>query len=125
MSESDADPCPFTPVIDLILGRWTAPILWELRQRGPLRFTELQRLMPSITPKVLTQRLRQLERDGLVTRSYHAEVPPRVEYDRTALAESLTPVFDMLVTWSEGHLEEVAAARLRYDEQTSARTRPL
>ena len=73
--------CPIAPVVDLVFSRWTTPILWTLNDYGRQRFVELQRRIGVITPKVLTQRLRQLERDGLVTRTYHAEVPPRVEYD--------------------------------------------
>lgn len=103
-------PCPITPVVSVLLGRWTVPILWTLRTHGRLRFTELQRSLPGITPKVLTQRLRQLEEDGLVERTYHAEMPPRVEYAPTALALSLEPVFDALSDWSRAH-PEVAAAR--------------
>lgn len=67
--------CPINPVIDLVFSRWTTPILWVLDHHGRLRFNELQRHLPTITPKVLTQRLRQLERDGLVIRTYHAEIP--------------------------------------------------
>jgi DNA-binding HxlR family transcriptional regulator len=68
-----------------------------------------------ITPKVLAQRLRQLERDGLVTRTYYAEVPPRVEYESTPLALTLVPVFNELLRWSDAHLDEVHAARQAYD----------
>jgi len=115
VSDHDFDPCPIGPVADVIFGRWTAPVLWVLNHHGRLRFTELQRMVPAITPKVLTARLRQLERDGLVERTYHAEMPPRVEYTTTALARSLTPVFDTLSNWSDAYLDEVSAARHRYD----------
>lgn len=111
------DPCPITPVIDLVFGRWTTSVLWVLAHHGRLRFSEIHRRLPRITPKVLAQRLRQLERDGLVERSYHAEVPPRVEYEMTALAHTLTPVFDTLVRWSRTHLSEVLAARRGYDQR--------
>ncbi len=65
---------------------------------------------------MLTQRLRQLERDGLVSRTMHAEIPPRVEYEITDLGRSLAPVFASLVTWSDGHLADVAQARRDYDD---------
>jgi DNA-binding HxlR family transcriptional regulator len=117
MAKSDFDPCPIAPVVDLIFGRWTAHILWVLAHHGRQRFTELQRLVPAITPKVLAQRLRQLERNGLVVRTYHAEIPPRVEYERTALGDTLTPIFDQLVKWSDAHLDTVAAARANYDNR--------
>lgn len=107
----ESGPCPITPVIDLVFGRWTTPVLWVLNHHGRLRFTELQKLLPTCTPKVLTQRLRQMERDGLVTRTYFAEVPPRVEYESTELARTLIPVFNALAEWSEQHMTEVLAAR--------------
>ena len=68
-----------------------------------------------MTAKGLTQRLRYMERDGLVTRTRHAEVPPRVEYDITPLGRSLAPVFAALATWSDDHLADVARAREDYD----------
>src|SRR5258708_38529991 len=80
-----AESCPITPVVDLVFSRWTTPILWMLNEHGRQRFVELQRRIVTITPKVLTQRLRQLERDGLIERTYHPEVPPRVEYEITEL----------------------------------------
>lgn len=103
-------PCPITPVVEVILGQWVTEVLWSLHD-GPVRFTELRRRLPTITAKVLTQRLRQLERDGLVTRTAYAEAPPRVEYEATSLGQSLGPVFDTLLAWSDAHLWEVEAAR--------------
>lgn len=115
MAESSLDPCPITPVIDLVFGRWTTQVMWVLNHDGRLRFTDLQRRLPNITPKVLSQRLRQLERDGLVVRTYYPEVPPRVEYESTPLALSLRSVFNALAEWSGEHLEEVLAARRNYE----------
>ncbi|NKY87826.1 winged helix-turn-helix transcriptional regulator [Nocardia veterana] len=114
-SEPALDPCPISPVVDLFFGRWSTQVLWVLIHDGRMRFNELQQRVSGVTPKVLTQRLRQLERDGLVERSYHAEVPPRVEYAATALAATLTPLFDGLARWSNEHLAEVLAARAAYD----------
>lgn len=113
-----ADPeqaCPISPVVDLVFSRWTTPILWALHEFGRQRFVELERRLTSITPKVLTQRLRQLERDGLVVRTYHPEVPPRVEYEISELGGSLGPLFASLATWSAGHLDAVEQARRAYD----------
>lgn len=108
--------CPISATVDLVFSRWTTPILWALGTGGRQRFVELQRSVGTITPKVLTQRLRQLERDGLLTRTYHPEVPPRVEYEITPLGLSLAPVFAALVTWSDAHLTEVERARAAYDD---------
>ncbi|WP_369170553.1 winged helix-turn-helix transcriptional regulator [Streptomyces sp. R28] len=106
--------CPVAPVVDIVFSRWTTPILWALHEYGRQRFVELERRIATITPKVLTQRLRQLERDGLVVRTYHAEVPPRVEYEISELGRSLAPLFAALSEWSV-HLDEVERARVAYD----------
>ncbi|MGW4535716.1 winged helix-turn-helix transcriptional regulator [Nocardia sp. NPDC004340] len=111
--------CPITPVVDLVFSRWTTPILWTLNEFGRQRFSELERRITTITPKVLTQRLRQLERDGLVLRTYHAEVPPRVEYEISALGRSLAPLFATLAEWSV-NLDEVDRARQEYDAREQA-----
>src|SRR4051812_11523709 len=92
--------CPISPVVDMVFSRWTTPILWSLNVQGRMRFVQLERTIGAITPKVLTQRLRQLERDGLVLRTCTPEVPPRVEYEITDLGRSLAPVFAALVEWS-------------------------
>ncbi|MDF3301426.1 helix-turn-helix domain-containing protein [Streptomyces sp. K1PA1] len=107
--------CPVAPVVDLVFSRWTTPILWTLHAHGRQRFVTLERRITGITPKVLTQRLRQLERDGLVVRTYHPEVPPRVEYEISELGRSLAPLFAHLAAWGEGHLDRVEQARLAYD----------
>jgi DNA-binding HxlR family transcriptional regulator len=114
--------CPISPVVDLLFSRWTTPILWTLHDSGRQRFVELQRRIATITPKVLTQRLRQLERDGLVARTYHPEVPPRVEYEITELGRSLAPLFAGLAEWGSANLGRVEGARRTYDADP---TRPL
>ncbi len=113
--------CPIAPVVDLVFSRWTTPILWTLNEHGRQRFVELSRRITTITPKVLTQRLRQLERDGLVVRTYHAEVPPRVEYEISDLGRSLAPLFATLAEWSP-NLEKVEQARAEYDAQQKKRS---
>lgn len=112
--------CPIGPIVDLVFSRWTTPILWVLNEYGRQRFVELARLITTISPKVLTQRLRQLERDGLVTRTYFAEVPPRVEYEISPLGRSLGPLFASLSAWRP-NLEQVEQAREAYDARTGAR----
>lgn len=107
--------CPISAAVDVLFSRWTTPILWQLNEHGRQRFSELHRRVGGITPKVMTQRLRQLERDGLVVRTYHPEVPPRVEYEITELGRSLAPVFSALNVWSDEHLATVDQARDEYD----------
>lgn|GEM_PF-105646 len=107
--------CPVGPVVDIVFSRWTTPILWALHAHGRQRFVELQRRVGGITAKVLTQRLRQMERDGLVVRTYHAEVPPRVEYEISDLGGSLAPLFAHLAEWAEENLGRVERARRAFD----------
>ena len=106
-----------TPLLDVAFSRWTTPVLWTLNEFGRQRFVELERRLGGITPKVLTQRLRQLERDGLVVRTYHPEVPPRVEYEISELGRTLGPLFATMATWASDHIGEVEAARRVYDEE--------
>ena len=108
--------CPIGPVVDIVFSRWTTPILWTLHEFGRQRFVELERRIGTITPKVLTQRLRQLERDGLVARTYYPEVPPRVEYEISDLGRSLAPLFATLARWAGENLPRVEAARQAFDE---------
>lgn len=117
------DACPINPVVDLLFSRWTTPILWTLNEFGRQRFVELERRIASITPKVLTQRLRQLERDGLIVRTYHPEVPPRVEYEVSELGSNLGALFGELHDWGAAHMPEVERARQRYDAIQEARHR--
>jgi DNA-binding HxlR family transcriptional regulator len=114
--------CPITPVVGIVFSRWTTPILWVLNEYGRHRFVELERRIATITPKVLTERLRQLERDGLVVRTYHPEVPPRVEYEISELGRSLAPLFASLAGWSI-NLGKVEQARLDYDARGPVRGR--
>ena len=82
-------------------GRWKLVILFHLFGGKTLRFSDLERAIPRISQKMLTQQLRQLERDGMVTRIVHAEVPPKVEYRLTDWGQSLCPALDRLLTWAE------------------------
>jgi DNA-binding HxlR family transcriptional regulator len=113
--------CPVSPVVDIVFSRWTTPVLWSLHTFGRQRFVELERRIARITPKVLTQRLRQLERDGLVVRTYHPEVPPRVEYEISDLGRSLAPLFAHLTEWAAANLEQVERARRSYDDSGAPR----
>jgi DNA-binding HxlR family transcriptional regulator len=82
-------------------GRWKLVILFHLFGGRTLRFSDLERAIHGISQKMLTQQLRQLEHDGIVTRVVHPEVPPRVEYHLTDWGQSLCPALDQLLTWSE------------------------
>ena len=85
----------------MLEGRWKLVILFHLFGGKVLRFSDLERAIPAISQKMLIQQLRQLERDGIVTRIVHHQVPPRVEYRLTAWGQSLCPALDALLQWAE------------------------
>lgn len=95
--------CPVAATIELIGGKWKTLILYQLGF-GTRRFGEIAVRIPTISRKVLTEQLKQLEHDGLVQRQQFKEIPPRVEYSLTSLGESLTPVMNQIATWGENHL---------------------
>jgi DNA-binding HxlR family transcriptional regulator len=90
--------CPVERTIDVIGGKWKSVILWNLRSE-PRRFTELRKLIPNVTVRMLTNQLRELEQDGVISRTVFAEVPPKVEYALTDLGKSLRPILDALSLW--------------------------
>jgi DNA-binding HxlR family transcriptional regulator len=90
--------CPAERTLDIIGGRWKVLILWQLFQ-GERRFSELFRALAGITQKMLTQQLRELEKDGIVHRQVYPQIPPKVEYSLTPLGESLRPVVDAMCEW--------------------------
>jgi DNA-binding HxlR family transcriptional regulator len=95
--------CPVETSLELLSGKWKPRILWKLHGQGVVRFGELRKQMPEITAKMLTQQLRELERDALVTRTVYAEVPPKVEYQLSALGLSLGPVLNQIAAWGVAH----------------------
>ena len=108
-----ADGCPSRALLDRIGGKWTVLVLGELSDGAPHRFTVLRRAVAGVSEKMLTQTLRNLEADGLVVRTVHPEVPPRVEYQLTALGVTLREPLAALQRWSVEHMDEVLAARAR------------
>ncbi|MGI8331759.1 winged helix-turn-helix transcriptional regulator [Actinomadura scrupuli] len=111
--------CAPGPAPIRIGGKWTAKIISCLRE-GPRRFTELQVPLRGITPKVLTESLRAMERDGLITRSAYAEIPPRVEYELTPLGRTLLEPMAACCAWSRSHLPELLDARDAYHDRAPA-----
>jgi DNA-binding HxlR family transcriptional regulator len=87
--------------IQMLDGRWKLVILFHLFGDNKLRFSDLERAIPAISQKMLTQQLRQLEQDGIVARIVHAQVPPKVEYHLTEWGQLLCPALDELLTWAE------------------------
>jgi len=104
------DDCPVDRLLDRISGPWTTYILWLLRQNAVLRFGELRAAMPGISPKVLTERLKRLERDGLISRDQRPTIPPQVYYRLTPRGEEL-----------KGVLDGLGALALRWADEDAAR----
>jgi DNA-binding HxlR family transcriptional regulator len=122
----DADPfqwdtredCQVRQILDRIADKWSLLVIALLENRR-LRFTELRREIDGVSQRMLTVTLRSLERDGLVKRTVHPVVPPRVEYELTSLGRTLHATIQSLVTWTEKHQEEIAAARTAYDSRAA------
>lgn len=98
--------CSVGATIQLIGGKYKAVILWHLMGHT-LRYSELHKLIPAATDKMLAQQLRELERDGLVHREVYPVVPPKTEYSLTEFGESIAPILDAMCTWGKEHLELV------------------
>ena len=105
-------------LIDRVADKWTMLILEVLTERAPLRFSRLAAKVTGISQKMLTQTVRQMERDGLVTRTVFAEVPPRVEYELTPLGLTLGGAFCGVWVWASDNLKAVEKARLAFDAKT-------
>ena len=106
--------CPSRTVLRHVVDRWT-PLVVMVLAEGPSRFGELRSRVGGVTPKVLTQTLRSMERDGLVTRTQLPGVPPRVDYELTDLGRSLQAPIDALRTWIHTHSAQILAHRESYD----------
>ncbi|KQI68045.1 hypothetical protein AN189_11530 [Loktanella sp. 3ANDIMAR09] len=112
--EMDLNNCPVRHVLDHVAAKWTTLILLTLHD-GPARFNALGRALPDISKRMLTQSLRDLERDGLILRRVYPTKPPSVSYELTDLGQSLLiPVFGLL-DWAEAHADTLAQARAKYD----------
>ncbi|MEV4108662.1 helix-turn-helix domain-containing protein [Nonomuraea sp. NPDC049695] len=118
--------CPSRTVIEVLANKWTLYVLAALRrQDGPMRFNDLRRLLEGITQKMLTQTLRALERDGLVSRTVYPTIPPRVEYALTELGVDVGQLTTAIADWSIAHASEILAGRRAFDARTPADAAPL
>jgi len=111
--------CPTRLVLHRIADKWTVMIVGRLAA-GTMRFGEIKREIGGISQKMLTQALRGLERDGLVSRKVYPQIPPRVEYSLTALGRTLVGVLEQIRGWAEGNIESVLAAQKSFDEGAHA-----
>ncbi|WP_082584748.1 helix-turn-helix domain-containing protein [Caulobacter sp. Root655] len=121
MSATDLSPaaCPVRDVIDHLGDKWSTLLLIALAD-GPRRFGVLRRTVPDISQRMLTQTLRDLQRDGLIARQVFPTKPPSVEYSLSPMGTSLLEPLAVLVTWAERNHADIRAARTRYDAEAAA-----
>jgi DNA-binding HxlR family transcriptional regulator len=111
--------CPSRTSLAKIANKWTAMIVIALSD-GPLRFGALREEVGGISGKVLTETLRDLERDGILSRTMYNEMPPRVEYELTPLGQTLQQPLTALGRWAEAHIEDVLQARKDWDDRSAS-----
>ncbi|MET9097475.1 winged helix-turn-helix transcriptional regulator [Streptomyces antibioticus] len=111
--------CPTNQLLDRISDKWVSLVVSALAA-GPMRYSDLARKIAGVSPKMLTQTLRGLERDGILTRTVTPSVPVRVDYALTALGGNLALLLTAVKDWAETHFDEVHAARERYDAESAS-----
>ncbi|MDL4814250.1 winged helix-turn-helix transcriptional regulator [Actinomadura opuntiae] len=116
--------CPVAAVLDRVAGKWSIGIL-AAAEHGPVRFTELERSLTGISRRMLALNLRQLERDGLLSRTTHPTVPPKVEYALTDSGQELWQSLQTLSTWFQRHGPGIVAAQEAYDRKQEGADDPL
>ncbi|WP_328880066.1 winged helix-turn-helix transcriptional regulator [Streptomyces sp. NBC_00299] len=109
--------CPTNQLLDRLSDKWVSLVVAAL-SAGPMRYSDLGRKIAGVSPKMLTQTLRSLERDGLLTRTVTPSVPVRVDYELTPLGHGLALLLTAVKDWAETHFDEVRQARERYDSET-------
>lgn len=113
--------CPTHQLLGRLSDKWVSLVVTALTlEAGPMRYSDLGRRVAAVSPKMLTQTLRSLERDGLVSRKVTPSVPVRVDYELTPLGTSLAGLLSAVKDWAELHIEEVSEARERYDSAAEA-----
>ncbi|THF76354.1 winged helix-turn-helix transcriptional regulator [Cohnella fermenti] len=100
--------CKFESALEIFVGKWKPVILFQLFTNGTMRFSQLQKAIPDISKKMLTQQLRELEYHDIVNRKMYLQVPPKVEYTLTEYANNLEPVLNAMWEWSETHLKHLS-----------------
>ncbi|MDE6191406.1 MAG: helix-turn-helix transcriptional regulator [Muribaculum sp.] len=108
---TDIESCPIRNIISRFSGKWSILIMCVLAENETTRFNEIMKAIPDISPKVLTETLKNLESDGLLSRKLYAEIPPRTEYSLTDMGKSLMPLISDLISWAAEHFDVIASSR--------------
>ncbi|TBL75749.1 winged helix-turn-helix transcriptional regulator [Paenibacillus thalictri] len=119
MLEESESPCHYRRALEVVSSKWTVLVFYEL-EFGKKRYSDLKKRIEGVTQKMLTQTLRQLERDGLVVRYVYPTVPPTVEYELTPLGETLIEPMRVLHRWTDAHYDSVLKARSVFDQDNSS-----
>lgn len=98
--------CEIEIFLEIITGKWKSLIIWELHQHEVIRYNEFRKILPEITQKMLTQQLRSLEIDGIISRKIYNTTPPRVEYFLTEEGNALIPIFEQMDSWGKNYIEK-------------------
>ncbi len=98
--------CEIELTLEILSGKWKALIIWNLHLHDTIRYNEFKRLIPSITQKMLTQQLKELEKYGIVSRKVYASVPPMVEYTLTQTGKQLIPIMEAMDSWGKKYVQE-------------------
>lgn len=106
--------CEKELTLSVIGGKWKLIILWHLDKEGPQRFSELQRLLPKITHKMLTSQLKEMMDDGIIHREVYPEVPPKVEYSLTHLGLTLMPILELMYDWGKMRISDITSSPYRH-----------
>jgi DNA-binding HxlR family transcriptional regulator len=120
-SDLGLDLCPIRTVLGQIGDKWSLLVILVMRD-GPKRFTEIARAIPDVSQRMLTVTLRKLERDGLVTRTVTPTIPPRVDYEMTALGRSIFDPLGAMARWADENRAEILASRQRFDQREAPGT---
>ena len=118
---AEPDPaCPVRGILDQVGNKWTALGISHLAAAGPLRFSEIKRRVGRVSQRMLTETVRNLERDGVLLRTVYPTIPPKVEYSLTSLGSSLVEPVQALVGWALDHRAQIQRARSLFDQRRSA-----
>jgi DNA-binding HxlR family transcriptional regulator len=115
--------CAIEACLEVIGGKWKGVLLHHLMTGGVLRFNEIQRLKPTLSPRILTAQLRELERDGVIVRKVYPVVPPKVEYSLSKAGESLKPLLKAMQDWGDEYLLRTNAPIARKNAPAEARAK--
>lgn len=110
--------CPIAGSINIFGGKWKPEVIYFINL-GPKRFNELRRLIPDVSQRMLTQQLRELERDGIVDRKQFLEIPPKVVYSMTGLGKTIIPIFELLEKWTTKNSNKIQKSRRSYDKKNT------